>query len=89
VYTGLRPGEKLYEELLTDGELTIPTHHEKIKKAHVEEINCEEVMEQIDWLMRDLYSLCACEVVQVMKDLIPEYHTTNGKFKGAKSATVK
>ena len=89
VYTGLRPGEKLYEELLTDGELTIPTHHEKIKKAHVEEINCEEVMEQIDWLMRDLYSLCACEVVQVMKDLIPEYHTTNGKFKGAKSAHAK
>ncbi len=38
VYTGLRPGEKLYEELLTDGELTIPTHHEKIKKAHVAEI---------------------------------------------------
>lgn len=89
VYTGLRPGEKLYEELLTDGELTIPTHHEKIKKAHVEEIDGRVVMERIDWLIKDLYSLCACEVVQVMKDLIPEYHTTNGKFKGAKSATVK
>ena len=89
VYTGLRPGEKLYEELLTDGELTIPTHHEKIKKAHVEKIDGKAVMERIDWLLKDLYSLCACEVVQVMKDLIPEYHTTNGKFKGAKSATVK
>jgi len=89
VYTGLRPGEKLYEELLTDGELTIPTHHEKIKKAHVEDIDGKVVMERIDWLLKDLYSLCACEVVQVMKDLIPEYHTTNGKFKGAKSATVK
>lgn len=89
VYTGLRPGEKLYEELLTDGELTIPTHHEKIKKAHVEEIDGRVVMERIDWLLKDLYSLCACEVVQVMKDLIPEYQTTNGKFKGAKSATVK
>ena len=88
VYTGLRPGEKLYEELLTDGELTIPTHHEKIKKAHVEEIDCEEVMERIDWLIKDLYSLCACEVVQAMKDLIPEYHSTNGKFKGAKSTPV-
>jgi len=86
VYTGLRPGEKLYEELLTDGELTIPTHHEKIKKAHVEDIDGKVVMERIDWLLKDLYSLCACEVVQVMKDLIPEYHTTNGKFKGAKSA---
>ena len=88
VYTGLRPGEKLYEELLTDGELTIPTHHEKIKKAHVEEIDCKEVMERIDWLIKDLYSLCACEVVQAMKDLIPEYHSTNGKFKGAKSTPV-
>jgi FlaA1/EpsC-like NDP-sugar epimerase len=89
VYTGLRPGEKLYEELLTDGEHTIPTHHDKIKKAHVEEIDGRVVMERIDWLLKDLYSLCACEVVQVMKDLIPEYRTTNGKFKGAKSATVK
>jgi hypothetical protein len=44
-------------------------------------------MEQIDWLLNNLYSLCACEVVQAMKDLIPEYHTTNGKFKG-KKATV-
>ncbi len=89
VYTGLRPGEKLYEELLTDAELTIPTHHEKIKKAHVEAIDGTLVLERIDWLLNDLYSLCACEVVQVMKDLIPEYHTTNGKFKEAKSAPVK
>ena len=89
VYTGLRPGEKLYEELLTDAELTIPTHHEKIKKAHVEAIDGTLVLERIDWLLTDLYSLCACEVVQVMKDLIPEYHTTNGKFKEAKSAPVK
>ena len=89
VYTGLRPGEKLYEELLTDGELTIPTHHEKIKKAHVEEIDGKEVMEKIDWLLKNLYSLCACEVVQAMKDLIPEYHTTNGKFKEVKSAHAK
>ena len=89
VYTGLRPGEKLYEELLTDGELTIPTHHEKIKKAHVEEIDCEEVMRRIDWLLENLYSLCACEVVQSMKDLIPEYTTTNGKFKEVKNISVK
>jgi len=60
VYTGLRPGEKLYEELLTDAELTIPTHHEKIKKAHVEEIDSGEVMERINSLMTELYSMCAC-----------------------------
>jgi FlaA1/EpsC-like NDP-sugar epimerase len=85
VYTGLRPGEKLYEELLADSERTIPTHHEKIKKAHVEEINAREVMDKIDTLLSDLYSLTNEEVVYLMKDLIPEYHTTNGKFKGEKS----
>jgi len=89
VYTGLRPGEKLYEELLTDAELTIPTHHEKIKKAHVEEIDSGEVMERINSLMTELYSMCACEVVQAMKDLIPEYQTTNGKFKEAHSTAGK
>jgi FlaA1/EpsC-like NDP-sugar epimerase len=87
VYTGLRPGEKLYEELLTDSERTIPTHHEKIKKAHVEEIDSKVVIEKINTLLTDLYSLTNEEVVHLMKDLIPEYHTTNGKFKG-KKATV-
>lgn len=81
VYTGLRPGEKLYEELLTDAEMTTSTHHEKIKKALVENIDGKEFLERIDWLLKELYSLCSCEVVQAMKDLIPEYHTTNGKFK--------
>jgi len=87
VYTGLRPGEKLYEELLTDMEKTIPTHHEKIRKAHVEDIDEEMVQDKIDALLSDLYSLTNEEVVHVMKDLIPEYHSTNGKFKG-KKATV-
>jgi FlaA1/EpsC-like NDP-sugar epimerase len=81
IYTGLRPGEKLYEELLTDLEKNIPTHHDKIRKAHVEEVDGDLVLEKIDSLLRDLYSLSNEEVVHLMKDLIPEYHTTNGKFK--------
>jgi len=81
IYTGLRPGEKLYEELLTDLEKTIPTHHDKIRKAHVEEVDGDLVLEKIDSLLGDLYSLSNEEVVHLMKDLIPEYHTTNGKFK--------
>ena len=88
VYTGLRPGEKLYEELLTDSEKTLPTHHPKIKKAHVEEINSKAVMSVIDKLLKDLYSYSKDEVVQVMKDLIPEYHSTNGKFKKAQGQEV-
>jgi len=81
IYTGLRPGEKLYEELLTDLEKTIPTHHEKIRKAHVEAVDGDLVLEKIESLLRDLYSLSNEEVVHLMKDLIPEYHTTNGNFK--------
>ena len=81
IYTGLRPGEKLYEELLTDLEKTIPTHHDKIRKAHVEEVDGDLVLEKIDSLLRDLYSLSNEDVVHLMKDLIPEYHTTNGNYK--------
>jgi len=81
VYTGLRPGEKLYEELLTDSEKTMATHHPKIKKARVEEMDGMVVLSRIDRLIKDLYTYSAEEVVQVMKDLIPEYKTTNGKFK--------
>jgi FlaA1/EpsC-like NDP-sugar epimerase len=81
LYTGLRPGEKLYEELLTDAEETTSTHHEKIKKALVEEIEGKVILESVDWLLKDLYSMCACEVVTAMKDIIPEYNSTNRKFK--------
>ena len=88
VYTGLRPGEKLYEELLTDSEHTLPTHHTKIKKAHVEEINAKAVLSVIDKLLKNLYTYSNDEVVQIMKDLIPEYHSTNGSYKKAKGQEV-
>ncbi len=80
VYTGLRPGEKLYEELLTDLETTLPTHHPKIKKAHIEPINGPSVLKEIDKLIDKLYSLSQDEVVKLMANLIPEYRSTNGKF---------
>lgn len=89
LYTGLRPGEKLYEELLTDAEETTSTNHEKIKKALVEEIDGITLLENVDWLLKDLYSMCACEVVTAMKDLIPEYHSTNRKFKEVHRETLK
>ncbi len=81
VYTGLRPGEKLYEELLTDKETTLPTYHSKIKKAQVEDIDGKGVLARIDKLLVDLYNLSKEEVVTIIKELIPEYSTTNGKFK--------
>lgn len=87
VYTGLRPGEKLYEELLTDSEHTLPTHNPKIKKAQVEEINVKLVLTKIDNLLNDLYSYSNEEVVHILMDLIPEYQPTNSKFK-TKQKTV-
>lgn len=81
VYTGLRPGEKLYEELLTDKETTLPTHHPKIKKAGVEEIDGIVVLRKIDLLLDNLYSLSKKEVVDIIKELVPEYTSSNGKYK--------
>ncbi|MBE0675781.1 MAG: hypothetical protein IH591_14065, partial [Bacteroidales bacterium] len=66
----------------------LPTHHPKIHKAHVEEINAKAVLSVIDKLLKELYSYSNDEVVQVMKDLIPEYHSTNGKFKKVKGQKV-
>ena len=81
VYTGLRPGEKLFEELLTDKELTLPTHHKKIKKAHVEKIDSAIVISKIDDLLNNLYSFSKEEVVNKMRDLVPEYKSSNGNYK--------
>jgi FlaA1/EpsC-like NDP-sugar epimerase len=80
VYTGLRPGEKLYEELLTDKETTLPTYHPKIKKAQVEDIDGKTTLLKIDNLFNGLYTFSQEDVVRKMKDLIPEYNSSNGKF---------
>lgn len=79
VYTGLRPGEKLYEELLNKEEKTLPTHHEKIKIARV--IPCSwETRNDIE----DLIELCLeednDELVRKMKRLVPEFKSKNSKY---------
>jgi FlaA1/EpsC-like NDP-sugar epimerase len=79
-YTGLRPGEKLYEELLTDKETTLPTHHPKIKKASVEKLDGQFVLKRIDGLLGSLYTLSKQDVVRIMKELVPEYVYGNGKY---------
>jgi FlaA1/EpsC-like NDP-sugar epimerase len=89
VYTGLRPGEKLYEELLTDKETTLPTYHPKIKKAQAEDIDGQAVLTSINELIDKLYTLTQEEVVAIMKDLIPEYRTTNGKFNISEEARLE
>ncbi|MCJ7448039.1 MAG: polysaccharide biosynthesis protein [Bacteroidales bacterium] len=83
-YTGLRPGEKLCEELLTDKETTLPTHHPKIMKARIEEIDGPAILAKIDELIDIIYTLSKHQVVKRMSELIPEYKTNNGKLKEAK-----
>jgi FlaA1/EpsC-like NDP-sugar epimerase len=79
-YIGLRPGEKLYEELLTDKETTKPTHHSKINVALDEKLNRTEVLSKIDDLLTSLYSLSKQEVVNYCRELVPEYKSTNEKY---------
>jgi FlaA1/EpsC-like NDP-sugar epimerase len=80
VYSGLRPGEKLYEELLTDKELSKPTHHPKIKIAQVETKDNAEIVVRIEALLNNLYSFSKNEVVNYCRLLVPEYKSTNEKY---------
>lgn len=80
IFTGLRPGEKLYEELLTKEENTIPTHHPKIKKARVEEIDGETFIKSVDKLMKNLYHLTKNEICDYIKKMVPEYCSYNGNL---------
>ncbi|MCS6980911.1 MAG: polysaccharide biosynthesis protein [Flavobacteriales bacterium] len=80
VFTGLRPGEKLTEELLNDSEKTIPTHHEKILKAKVAEFELEFVEAKLKELQKCFALHDELGMVAVMKELVPEYISNNSKF---------
>jgi len=79
-FTGLRPGEKLYEELLNSKENTISTHHPRILIAKVREYDAGEVALQIDELIRLAGSGHEKDVVQKMKDIVPEFKSQNSIF---------
>jgi FlaA1/EpsC-like NDP-sugar epimerase len=79
VYTGLRPGEKLYEELLNKEEKTLPTHHEKIKIARV--IPCSwQTRHDIEDLIEFCTNEDGDELVKKMKRLVPEFKSKNSKY---------
>lgn len=79
VYTGLRPGEKLYEELLNKEEKTLPTHHEKIKIARI--IPCSpKTMSDIEELISMANHDENEELVRKMKELVPEFLSKNSVF---------
>ena len=75
-FTGLRPGEKLFEELITDGEHIRPTHHEKIKIFH----GPPACPDKIEAWMRELFALLAARdeagIVEHVSDLLPEYQVS-------------
>jgi FlaA1/EpsC-like NDP-sugar epimerase len=79
-YTGLRPGEKLYEELFSDRETTKSTYNEKIRIASVERLTNSVFLSKIDWLLDNLYTLSKNEVVNYCHELVPEYKTSNGVY---------
>ncbi|WET72014.1 MAG: nucleoside-diphosphate sugar epimerase/dehydratase [Sphingobacterium sp.] len=79
-FTGLRPGEKLYEELLNDLENTLPTHHEKIMIAKVRENNYDIVCMKIGELQQRLATQNKNEVVYQMKIIVPEFKSKNSIY---------
>ena len=78
--TGLRPGEKLYEELLATKENTIPTEHPKIMRAKVREYTEEEVNADIDILRKILPTCDDFKIVGQMKKIVPEFKSNNSVF---------
>lgn len=78
--TGLRPGEKLYEELLNDKETTLPTEHEKITVAQVRQYNFEEVCEKLKLSIDSAYVVDIPCTIRAMKELIPEFRSQNSPW---------
>jgi len=79
-YTGLRDGEKLYEELLAKEENTKPSAHPKIKVADVREVSYDEVNAAIDQLVISSRTYDDMEIVKGMKQLVPEFKSKNSKY---------
>ncbi|WKW47471.1 nucleoside-diphosphate sugar epimerase/dehydratase [Myroides sp. JBRI-B21084] len=77
---GLRPGEKLYEELLNDSATTLPTHHEKIMIAQDIHEDYEFISNQIEELKKMASAYLILDTVAVMKKIVPEFKSLNSKF---------
>lgn len=79
-YTGLRPGEKLYEELLSTKENTQPTCHKKIRIASVREYDYNEISIAVDKLVNFSTHVKVVETVRLLKDMIPEFKSKNSEY---------
>ncbi|MBP6385122.1 MAG: polysaccharide biosynthesis protein [Pseudarcicella sp.] len=88
-YSGLRPGEKLYEELLNDNENTLPTHHPKIMKAKVVTPTQVEMDIAIDELERLLYEGNTKGLVKQIKNVVPEFLSKNSIYEELDNTKIK
>jgi len=79
-FTGLRDGEKLYEEVLSEMEGTMPTFHNKIRIAKVREYDYDEVNRNIDELIEIAAHFDNMETVRKMKEIVPEYKSSNSVY---------
>jgi FlaA1/EpsC-like NDP-sugar epimerase len=79
-YTGLRPGEKLYEEVLSNAENTDPTSHDRIRVAHVREYDYAEASELVDKLETLSRAVEVESMVMLMKNSVPEFISKNSRF---------
>lgn len=79
-FTGLREGEKLYEEVLNNAENIKPTHHSKIMIAKVREYDYEEAKRNEDELMEISYTHDDMKIVKKMKEIVPEYKSKVSKY---------
>ncbi len=80
IYTGLRPGEKLYEEVLADTENTLPTSHERIRIAKVRAYDYEEAVQGVDELRALAKAVKIEQMVSLMKRIVPEFKSKNSIF---------
>ena len=80
VFTGLRDGEKLYEEVLASSENTLPTDHPKIMIAKVREYDYATAVENEERLLKQSYTFDDMEIVRIMKEIVPEFKSNSSKY---------
>ena len=80
VFTGLRDGEKLYEEVLASSENTLPTDHPKIMIAKVREYDYDTAVQNEERLLRESYKFDEMEIVRIMKEIVPEFKSNSSKY---------
>ena len=89
MYTGLRPGEKLYEEVLNDEELTIATTNPKIRIARLKVYEYEEICKEINKLIETTLHYDDMKIVAMMKRIVPEYKSQNSVYEQLDSQLKK